>query len=80
MLTFSEVVGNMLDAWPFWVFIGAFVLFWRRIAKSNGGGSYYDFASRHNNDLDAQYRGVPGSNGVVSILSHRGLNLMNSDD
>ncbi len=80
MLTFSEIVGNMLDAWPFWAFIGVFVLFGWRIAKSSGGGSNYDFVSDRQNDLDAQYRGMPGSNGAVSILSHHGLNLMKSDD
>ena len=79
MLTFSEVVGNMLEAWPVWIFIGCFVFAFWRLSKSKGGSSNFNFMGNPHNDLDAQYRGLPGSNGVVSTLSHRGLNLMKDD-
>jgi hypothetical protein len=67
MLTFSEIAQNMLNAWPVWLFITLFVVFFWKTSKLKRGG-YGNAASNAIDNLNSMTSGVPDSCGMISPL------------
>ena len=67
MLTFSEIVGKMLDAWPVWLFLCLFVVFFWKTSKSKGVG-YDNTASGDIDRMNSVTSGLADSDGMIFPL------------
>jgi hypothetical protein len=66
MLLFSEVVSNMIDAWPFWLVVSIFAAIVWKMPKHKGKRSGVNQADIANKDFLARVNGQPQSNGLIS--------------
>jgi hypothetical protein len=69
MYEFDVVVRSALEVWPFWLFVCVVGTVVWKMPKTKGKRVCVNPAETLNNDVFAQFTGMPGSNGAVSPFS-----------
>ncbi len=69
MNTAEILIRSAFEVWPLWFVLIALAAIARKLPKHKGSRVKNNPAETLNNDMFAQFTGMPGSNGAVSPFS-----------
>jgi hypothetical protein len=74
-----EIVRSVLDVWPLWLVFGIFATLAWKLPKHKGSRVSKNPAKTLNDDVFAQFTGMPQSNGALSSFSSSSQAIDNND-